>query len=246
MQPEDLEVVLLWEPEIGGDRLVVEVRGFPTNNVTLEEVYDKIEDLEDDPLGNTTLPFDVELDAGPTVYFGVLVSSIELSRFRTETFNETRQEQLIGGLSRLLGLEASELQVSGLENSGEAEWPLVVQVVLAPDAGNLTALQDQLRTAISSGALGSELQTSGMEGVTTSLMAVALGTAKLPEPIAGGGLPDDVPHVSVELTIAGETVESFDAEKHGLLKEALGGLLGLVPSDLQVVLIAEPTIDGTE
>jgi len=42
MDPEDLQVVLLPEPEIGGEDVVVEIGGFPTDSVTLGDVYERI------------------------------------------------------------------------------------------------------------------------------------------------------------------------------------------------------------
>eukprot|EP00961_Rhodomonas_salina_P092041 1238579-Rhodomonas_salina.1 len=38
MQPEDLEVVLLWEPEIGGDDLFVAIRGTNSSEVSMDDI----------------------------------------------------------------------------------------------------------------------------------------------------------------------------------------------------------------
>jgi hypothetical protein len=138
--------------------------------------------------------------------------------------------------------------VSGLENSADPSFPLVVQVVLTPTLkeADLTALQEAIITAIRSGNLSTALESAGMGAVETAAEAVEVGTGKLPEPISPGGLPDDVPHVSTRVVVIGETVESFDAGKQDELKEALGDHLGLLASDLEVVLMSETTIDERE
>eukprot|EP00961_Rhodomonas_salina_P039110 525693-Rhodomonas_salina.1 len=109
MQVDDLEVTFLWEREVASDRLLVEIRGMPTDNQTLADIAKKLEDLGDDPLKNSSLPFDVEVDDLPTVTWGV-VASIELSQFSAEEFDLAKQEQLIDALARLLDLDPSELQ----------------------------------------------------------------------------------------------------------------------------------------
>eukprot|EP00961_Rhodomonas_salina_P012309 165915-Rhodomonas_salina.1 len=62
MQITDLEVVLMSEATIDERKMLVEVRGFPRNNVTLGDVYDTIAERAEDALEGSDLPFDAELE----------------------------------------------------------------------------------------------------------------------------------------------------------------------------------------
>eukprot|EP00961_Rhodomonas_salina_P233402 3154438-Rhodomonas_salina.1 len=127
--------------------------------------------------------------------FGV-VASIRLTELSTESFSVTRQDVLLGALSsgRAVGVDVTELEVTGLENSGGSIHILVVQVVLAPGGAgtDLTALEELLRSVVISGAPESELESDseGLE-VGARVESVELGTTgDLPEVTAEGLVVD--------------------------------------------------------
>eukprot|EP00961_Rhodomonas_salina_P093180 1254114-Rhodomonas_salina.1 len=163
--------------------------------------------LPEDALEGSDLPFDARLDGLPRVTAAV-VTSISLSSFRTEDFDLTRQGQLVDSLSVRIGLIASEVQVSGLEDSGEASFPLAVQLVLLPSRPevNLSALPGLVWAVVDSGNLSSALASQGMGSIVAQLIKVQLERSFiLEEPLPDTDLPNDVPHVLTKLRVTGET-----------------------------------------
>jgi hypothetical protein len=102
----------------------------------------------------------------------------------------TMQETLVGALAEALGLDTSELDVTGAENSGEEGTPVVVQVITVPtdETTNLTALAELVKSSLSGGSLSSTLVSRGLNVNATAEGICRHGSVDL-HPLGGNVMP---------------------------------------------------------
>lgn len=120
------------------------------------QVLDRMSNLDDQALKDRGLPFQSVLEGIDSALFGV-VATVSLTGSTTERFNATDQETLVSALREVLAagasaMELTDVQVTGLENAGDATHSLVVQVAAAVDGkeSRLSGLAQAVQSAVHS------------------------------------------------------------------------------------------------